>query len=168
MSNFTEDPTFVIICGTIISLALLIALIKTGRVLFIAWLVLAVVITVGLVFLERAIVTDREKIEIVLAEGADALSKNNIPRAVSLVSPSQAKIVASIQNQTKRIKFSECFIITQNIELEKLNPPSHGTAVITGKISVEGAFPYSGPIKVKLNFVREGEKWLIEDYEVQR
>jgi hypothetical protein len=168
MQNFTEDPTFVIICGTIISLAVLIAVIKTGRAIFIVWFLLALGITVGLVFVERAIVTDREKIEAVLADGADALSKNNIPRAISLISPSQAKIAASVQNQTKRIKFSECYILTQNIELEKLNPPSHGTAVITGKIAVEGAFPYSGPIKVRLNFVREGEKWLIEDYEVLR
>ncbi len=35
---------------------------------------------VGLIVVERAVVTDREKIENLLAEGADAVSKNDIPR----------------------------------------------------------------------------------------
>jgi hypothetical protein len=165
MSHFTEDPTFVIICGTIISLAFLIALIQTGRAFFIAWLVLALGIMVGLVLVERAIVTDREKIEVTLAEGADAVSKNDVAGALKLIASSQPKVAQLVQSNMKQFKFSEAYVITKNIELEKINPPSHATAVITCKIAAEGKYPYSGPIKLQLNFVREGEKWLVEDYE---
>lgn len=168
MSHFTEDPTFVIICGTIISLAFLVALVQTGRAFFIAWLVLALGITAGLVLMERAIVTDREKIEAALAEGADAVSKNDVAGALKLIASSQPKVAQLVQSNMKRFKFSEAYVITQNIELEKINPPSHATAVITCKIAAEGAMPYSGPVKLQLNFVREGEKWLVEEYELIR
>ncbi len=52
---------------------------------------------------------------------------------------------------SKRLRFNDASILTQNIELKK---GIRAEAIVTARIAVEGSMPYSGPIKGKLLFER--------------
>src|SRR5262245_57578573 len=83
MTIFLESPWPAIAIGVALELLLAFALVQTGKGKLIAVMVVVALATVGLVVVERMIVTPREEVEDFLYETARLLETNNPPAVLA-------------------------------------------------------------------------------------
>jgi hypothetical protein len=85
--NLLEDPWPAIIGGGLLAAVLLVIGFKTGRGLWLIIVGLVLVVTAGLVVLERLVVTERERVEQTMVDTAAAVESNNVGAVLAYVSP---------------------------------------------------------------------------------
>src|SRR5215211_577876 len=87
-----ENPWPSVVAGAIVALAFGLMFLRSGRT---AWLVAMAGVLVSLALLvvvERAVVTDREQVELTLEEIAVALERNDSDKVVDYILPDQTEL----------------------------------------------------------------------------
>jgi hypothetical protein len=87
MTWFIESPWPALALGISLEIILAIALVRTGRAWIVAAMVAALAATVGLLAVERFVVTEREEVEDALDAVAHALESNDMPTVLAAFSP---------------------------------------------------------------------------------
>ncbi len=121
----TEDPTYAVMTGLLVALALgCFGYMAKERILSIL-AVLAILLTIGVVIAERAIITDREEIESTLYDLAGYVANNRHDDILRHIDPNSEAYRAAQQEMPKSV-FKSCNIYSIN-ELEvddSSSPPS--------------------------------------------
>lgn len=168
MTWFIESPWPALALGFSLQVILAMALARTGRAAIIPVMVLALAATVGLLALERVVVTEREEVEDALDAVADALESNDVPAVLAAFSPDCPRL-GEVKSALARFTVREAHVGGDlEVRINRLtNPPSAAT-YFTGRIDgrdARGEFPYEHMIrKFKVTLHRRGGKWLIADY----
>ena len=171
MTWLFERPFPIIVIGGICLALLTAALVQTGKRWLMVALAMVALLTGGLVFLERAIVTDREQVEAVLFDIADALEKNDVDTVVSHISSNcqelqneAGAVMGSVTISAVRIKNNLKIVVE-----EDRDPPlavAEFNVVIEGsdRAGFAGQLAYRRFFQVTFRLEEDGQ-WRIVGYE---
>jgi hypothetical protein len=168
MNWLYEQPMPILLMGGVLVAALFVGYVKTGHRALIAAVVLAIALVIGLLMLERMVVTDREQVEDVLRTIAADVERNDIDGALRYVLPT-APGVEHARSELKRIRFEEVNI-KPNLEIELFPDRAPPTAEARFNVVVVASSPQMGfgadryPRYVEVTFVKEGDRWMVRDY----
>jgi hypothetical protein len=167
---FTEDPTPIFILGGITLAVLFVYLMKTGRGLVLVAMA-AVAAFMGLaVLVDAIVVTDRERVENVIYEAAAAAEQHNLDEVTALVSASAPQIKADIRHWLRDQLIIESVTIGNlDVSVDRTTSPPTATAkfwyIGQGKWRRGDTVHDRVPGKLKVDFRKEGERWLVTAYE---
>jgi ketosteroid isomerase-like protein len=170
MNWFFEGPWPILVTGAMVEAILIVALVRTGR-LALLWAAVGVgVLTGGFLILERAIVTDNERIRETLDGVAAAVAANDLPAVLSYIGPDATKVRKLATESLGRIKVREARVNNDLvITITQQGGAPSALANFTGRIRADvraeamGHDTYVGRFSVGL--VKQGDKWLVVDFE---
>ncbi len=169
MSIFVESPWPAIAVCTVLIFGRGVLFLRTGSAWVIAALVACVGLMVGMVVLERAIVTETEQVEDTLHGIAEYLEANDIPMVVASFAPNCPGI-GPARSALNRVTVQSATVGRDlEVRINRLTSPPTATAYFTGRVQARdksGTIPYENYIrKFKVRLERHGDRWLISDYE---
>lgn len=171
MQWITEDVTWLIGLGIVVVAILAVVLFRTGRgaVMFAMVGVLALVL--GGVVVERAVVTEREEVEHTLDSLTSALLSNDLPAVLDHLAPEASYARDMANTHLPQVEISEARVRDLDITVNRLTSPPTAEANFRGIMSIKdlrGQFPYEHYLqRFTVRFRREGDRWLLVDYEAQ-
>jgi hypothetical protein len=156
--------------GVVLELVLAIVLVRTGRGLAIVGMVAVLVVTVGLVALERYVVTEQEEIENSLSAAEVALERNDVAAVLALFTPASPRR-SEVAKVLSRFKVRDAHIGRDlEIRVSALTSPPSAHAFFTGRVEgsdTRAEVPYEQVIrKFAVTLHRSDGRWLIHDYEM--
>ncbi|MGD9721617.1 MAG: hypothetical protein AB7O59_05985 [Pirellulales bacterium] len=170
MTWLLESPWPAITLGVVLELALGIALVRTGRGMLLVVMAAVLLGTLGLVLVERLVVTEREAVENTLEAAAAALETNDPAAVLALFtpdSPRRAQVTSALARYRVRAAH-----IGGDLEVasNRLTIPPSARAYFTGRVEgsdSRGDVPYDNLIaKFKVTLHPSGDGWLIHDFEM--
>ena len=171
MTWLLETPLPAILIGVLTTAILGGGWLKTGKQWLLYLMIAAILLTVGAVFLERMVVTDREQITATLHEIADLVERNKIDAAVEYAHSGWPEVRAQAEAELPRYEFKEVSI-GRNLEIEVF--PTHIPPKATAEFTVVVVLgtrdrSFSGgriPRFVVVTFLKEESgEWHVSDYE---
>lgn len=171
MTLFVESPWPAITIGVVLEIALAIALARTGRGVLIVAMGLVLAATVGMLAVERLVITEIEEVADALDAVETALVANDPPRVLALFSPTSPRR-AEVESALARFRVRDARV-GRDLELviNRLTSPTSARAYFTGRIEAHDLrreVPYENMFrKFKVTLRRENGRWLIYDYAVQ-
>jgi hypothetical protein len=167
MVNLLEDPTPIILAGIAIEALLGIALVRTGRGMFLVAMGVVALLTLAGVAVERFVVTDVEQVENAVEAARAAVESNNLPAALAVVAPEAAEIQQRIREGFSDAQFVEVKVRGLSMNINRTSHPMTaevGFTVLATFDSRHGNIPYRnyvGSVNVRLR--RFGDRWLLTD-----
>lgn len=167
-SWFTEDPTYIVItCGVVAAIFALVVFLS-GRVVFAWGIGIPVAIALLALMSDFLVVTDRERVGDVIAEGAAALTANDMKRVLALISPSAVDLRATAAMTMKAITFKDVRVTTTpKIVINKSKSPWGALAVFSAVAELKGTTGELGefkvPKRVEVHFERLDDHWVITE-----
>jgi hypothetical protein len=166
---FTEDPTPIFILGGIALAVLFVFLMKTGRGLVLVAMAGVAAIMGLAVLIDALVVTDRERVEEVIYHAAAAAERNDLDGVAAFVSPSAPQIKTEIRRWIGQLAIESVSIGGLDVTIDRTTSPQTATAkfwyVGQGKWRRGDTVHDRIPGKLKVNFRKEGDRWLVTDYE---
>lgn len=169
MSWFVEDPTPTLVAIVLIEAVLAIALVKTGRGILLAVIAGVGLLGAGLLIVERLVVTDKETVEDTLTAAAQALEAND-PQAVQQFIDPASPMRNRVASEMSRVTINKATFSRLDVKFNRHTSPPTAEADFMGFINAHdrrGELPYesfAGRFTVRLR--REGDRWLMTDYEM--
>jgi hypothetical protein len=170
MNWFFEGPWPILVTGLVLETILVVALVRTGRFVLVWGVVGLGILIGGLLVLERAIVTDNERIRETLDGVAAAVAANDLNGVLALIGPEATKVRKLATESLGRIKVREARVNNDLvIVITRQGGAPSALATFTGRIRADvrtetlGHDTYVGRFSVGL--VKEGDKWLVVDFE---
>jgi hypothetical protein len=125
-------------------------------------------ITVGLVFLNVRVVTDRERIEQVLHEVAALLRTNAHGKVYEYIHPNAAQAVMRAKSELPNFKFADARVTrVREINVNPHTPPPTAVAtfMVVVDVGIAQQIRYKGPRLIRVYFMKRGDQWLVRDYQ---
>jgi hypothetical protein len=168
MTWFVESPWPSLMLGVVLEVILAIALVRTSRGAIVGLMIVVLVLTVGMVILERAIVTETEEVEDSLDRVAAALVANDAPAVLACFSP-QCPRLAELRSILSRVTVRVAKIGGDlEVQPNHLTQPPSAICYFTGHVEAKdgrGEVPYEHMVrKFKVTLRKEGGRGLIADY----
>ncbi len=171
MTWLLESPWPALTLGVVCELVLVIVLVRSGRVVVIVAMAVVLAITLGMLALERMVVTQTEEIENALHAAESALETNDPPAVLALFTQTSPRR-NQVESALKRFHVRNAHV-GRDLEIATnalTNPPS-ARAFFTGRIEgadARGEVPYEQMIqKFTVTLHREGDQWLIHDFTME-
>jgi ketosteroid isomerase-like protein len=162
---FTEDPTWLVIWGTIVA-AVLAGVFWQTRHKAIGWASLAVLALVGLgVLIERLIVTDREQIDALFARGVQAVEAGDAAAVAELIDPQAMELRRTVATSMAQGRVQELAITGLSINVNRDATPRTAEADVFVRFKLRGqrepglAGDLHARLKVQLR--RTGDRWYV-------
>ena len=171
MTSLLENPLLAILIGVLTTAILGGGWLKTGKQWLLYLMIAAILMTVGAVFLERMVMTDREQITTTLHDIADLVERNEINAALEYAHSGSPEVRAQAAAELPRYEFQEVSI-GRNLEIEVF--PKHIPPKATAEFTVAVVLrtkdhSFSGgrtPRFVVVTFLKEESgEWHVSDYE---
>jgi len=171
MTWLFEQPLIIVFIGVVVVAILFACMQQTGRKGFFYAMIGAALLVVGLVALERLIVTDREQVKQTLHGLADAIEADDLARVQAGISPQSMKIRADAQHYMRLLEIKEVNIkrdLAIAVSADQ-NPPMakaefHATFVGGDKLGrIENQ---RVPRFFVVTFRKEQGRWLVRKYEM--
>jgi ketosteroid isomerase-like protein len=169
MTTLLETPWPAMIWGSLIALVLLVVALKTGHGMWLIVMAGVLVITAGLVILERIVVSERERVEQTLYDCAAAVETNNVAAVLGFVSEHAGSARSRIRAELPHYTIGNVSISGLEIKLIG-DPATTATADLIGHCWVDERRGGSGQrMTVTQRFLvrlqKENGRWVLTDYE---
>jgi hypothetical protein len=169
MAWLTEDPTAILLAIGAIAVGIIIAILKTGRGLYLTWLGGVVLLALLVIVIERYVVTDREKVEDTLYGAAAALEANDVEGVASYLASAGEALEREVRSRMRTMEVRKARIVSDlRIEFSPLETPPKAIATFLGRVEFKAASvpleQYLGRFKIQL--VKEGDRWLVQSYDL--
>ncbi len=163
-----EDPILVVTLGMMAEILLLIVFINT-RHRGVLGAMGAILVLVGVLLgTEWLVVTDRERIELCLDQGVDALERGDLETIFDLTAPTAALTRARARWALANFNFRHISLRNLQIELNPLTVPP------TARASFRALFSFEDKARriprryheagFEVEFARHGDRWLVTDH----
>jgi ketosteroid isomerase-like protein len=161
-----ESPWPTLMLGLAVEVGLAIWLIRSGRVAAIAAMGIVLAATVGLLVVERLVVTDAEAVEDALADAAAALEANDPPRVLALFAPDSPRL-AEVRSILSRMTVRDARV-GGDLEIRFDDKAQTANTTFTARVEArdnQGQLPHEHFIRrLSVTLHRQGDRWLIYDY----
>jgi hypothetical protein len=169
MTMFVESPWPTVMLVVVAQVILSLVFLRTGRWWAIVAMAVVLVLAAGMLYLERAIVTDTEQVEDTLHEIAESLEANDAPSVLAQIAP-ECPRRAEVEQALDRVTIRSASVGPDlQVRLSPLTTPPSATAYFTGRIEGKdnrGTIPYDHfARKFKVRLERRGDRWLVTGYE---
>jgi hypothetical protein len=169
MAWLTEDPTVVLLAIGAVAVGIIIAILKTGRGLYMTWLGGVVLLALLVIVVERYIVTDREKVEDTLYGAAAALEAGDVEAVASYLAASGEALEREVRSRMRTTEIRKAQIVSDlRIDFSPLEIPPKATATFLGRVEFKAASvpleQYLGRVKIQL--AKEDDRWLVQSYDL--
>ena len=169
MSWLTEDPTFVLLAIGVVAVGIIIAILKTGRGLYLTWLGGVLLLALLVIVIDRYVVTDREKIEDTLYGAAAALEGGDVEGVTSYLAASGEALEREVRSRMRTTEVRKARVVSDlRIDFSPLESPPKATATFLGHVEFKAASvpleQYLGRVKIQL--AKEGDRWLVQSYDL--
>ncbi len=168
MSLFTEKPVALAVIGGVAAIFPLLVFLSRRTLGSLFALGGVLVVTLGLVLVERLIVTDREAILTQQQGVLAAVEANNVPATLTFIDPNAANVRSDAQTLMPQVKVNRARRLG-DVEVQ-LDPASTGAAATTSfRGFLEGVHTGSGlqfgyMDQVDIHWAKRNDKWLITGY----
>jgi len=167
LDSLLEEPTPIIFLGVLVEAVLGVVLLRTGRGIWL-WAMAAVVLAVlaGL-YLESAVVTERERVEAVLEAAVAAVADNDQQEVLRHIHPTAADARTLVDQGFGALRFTDARITHLEIQINNTASPPMAIAEVTGTIWYEPlrsdvfGNTYTLPCNVELRRYPEPDGWMI-------
>ncbi|HEY2838833.1 MAG TPA: hypothetical protein VGJ26_06780 [Pirellulales bacterium] len=169
MKWFVEDPTPTLVLAALTIGVLIIALVRTGRGGLLYAIAGVGILTVAILALEWAVVTDKEEVEYSLSGACHELEANNVPGVLSYIDP-KSPAYGRLKNELGRVRVSKASYNRLDVEVDRSKNPIEAKANFMGYIQAKdtrGEIPFqtfAQHFTVTLRF--EGNRWMLTDYKI--
>ena len=173
MNWLYEQPLAIVVIGVLVLIALGVAWSATGRRELLQALVVALVLLIVGLIVERVVVTDREAIETTLLQIARDVESNSLRAVTSHVYSGAPELKQKAAGELPRYRFTECRVTKiHKVEVDPKAQPR--SANVEFNINASGSFKDGGfelseariPRWIRLNMVREKDgRWTVQNYE---
>lgn len=167
MTIFLESPWPALVIGIFAEAILAIVLLRTGRGVLL-WAMIGVGLLVGgALWLERAVVTEREEVEAAIDAMAAALGANDQKGVESWIAKDAKEVRALVQYGFQHAKFTEAKITKLEIIVNRHTSPHSAEAQLSGVIQFDSKeFPYKSYMvkDLALELEQQSGRWLIAAY----
>ena len=169
MSWIVEDTTPTLVLAALTIGVLVLALVKTGRGGLLYALAGVGVLTVALLFLEWAIVTDKEVVEYSLTGACRELQVNNVPGVLSYIDP-KSPAYGRVKSELGRIRVLKANYKYLDVTVDRTKNPPTATADFMGYVQAKdtrGEIPFeSAALRFKVELRLEGDRWMLVNYKI--
>jgi hypothetical protein len=165
-----EQPLLIGLTGLLLISILLAIWSQMGKSMFLWGAGVVLAATVGMLFLERSIETDRESVERTLQEIADAVASGEVSELLQYAHSQALGVRKQVETEFRRYDIDEVRI-TQIWDVEISSEPSPRRAVAHFNASVRSGRVQSGlgtravVRYVTVTFEKEGNDWKVVAYE---
>lgn len=172
MTAFLESPWPAFMTGIMLELILAIALFALQRRGIAIAMGVVAALVVGLIVLERVVVTPAEEVENALFALADRLEANDVKGAVALVAPDATKVISAAERHMPRYYILGVHIKRDlTVTINDTNPPT-AVAKFTCYANAKdkkGQLPYENAmLQFAILYRKDGDRWLIYEYDVNQ
>lgn len=169
MSWLVESPWPALMLGLIVEIVLALVLVRTARRGVLVAMIGVLVLTAGLLLVERIVVTDREAVENALADISASLESNDVPAVMAAIAVDCPRR-GEVQSTLPRFVIREAHIGGDlEVRFNALLSPPTAVAYFTGRVAARdkrGEVPYEQMIrKFKVTLRKQGDRWLVIDYD---
>jgi hypothetical protein len=173
MSWLAENALPIWVCGAIALTMAVIVFQQTRSSTSVLGILVVLAITGLLLLAERMWETPREAVERTLYELADAVEANDVPRTLTFLSPNASKAIrGDVETLMPLVEIERANIIgSPIIDLPGTPEPTTATATVRGIIVARikrNGMKGGQDDELTLSLVRNGDRWLIEDYTSKR
>lgn len=170
MSWLTEDAFWPLALAACAVLVILLVMFAGGR--WAVWKPAAAVVLLALLLaaVERLVVTDRERIELLIERGVQAAQRNDVPALESLVDPRAAQLRREIRGEMARIHIEQVRVTHQAISVDARHIPPDANAELIVRMSLrQGRGPVEDipPVGLRVHFIKGAGGWLISAAQVE-
>jgi len=169
MTWLFEEPLYIIIVGAIAVLMLGFAWYQVQWRGLLYAILGVIVLTAAMLGIERAVVTDAERVKDTLHEIARAVERNDIHEVLQYAAAGAKEVRSQASAELPRYHVNEVDI-KRNLEvtIDRSQSPPH--AIVTFNVVVDGVeqslhAKFHVPQFVKMIFVKQNEKWRVLSYE---
>jgi hypothetical protein len=170
MNIIYEQPGTILIIGVIAEVIALGGLMKTGQRAILIPVVVIPLLTIGLLGLERYIVTDREEVRDTIHGLAQAVENNDLPAVLEYLSDRVPDAKRRAKAEFPRYQFDDVSV-KSNLEIEvfeeNVPPKASATFNVTVLISERSGMIRNRkmPVFVELTLYEEEGRWRIGQYD---
>lgn len=168
--TFMEDPVWILVVGLLITAVLGFVWTRVQKFGWLAACIAVLLLTIGLVALERFIKTDREKLRYAVSEIARAVEDNDLEKLITFTSPAYPECEKQIRKELPSYTFERCNVIQHNV-LVFDDPKQRQRAMVVFLVVADVSAPrysYKGFVnrRVALFFEKQSDgSWLMYDYD---
>ena len=134
-------------------------------------LVSVVFVTLLLVLLERWVVTEREEVEVALAQLLAAVQANDLPAVLTLIDPAATNVRADAETLMPKVRVKQTAAKLVEVEVDAAVEPHRATVKFLGRL--DGVLRRGGQRifffdEVQILWIKRGDRWLVERYVAKR
>ena len=171
MTSFVESPWPSVMLGLALEAVLVIVLVQIRRPVVIALMAGVLAVTVGMLVVERMVVTENEEVEDMLDGLASALVTNDSPSIMAMLTDDSPRR-NEVQSILSRVTIRDARVGGDlEIRLNKLTIPPSATTYFTGRVDAKdnrGTIPYEHLIRrFKVTLHKQNGHWRLFDYSEQ-
>jgi len=148
-----------------------VALLRTGRGIYLLALGGVILATLGFVGLEWLVVTEVERVEETIEAGAAAFEADDLPTVLDFCAPEAEAPRHAARHALATARFTRVKITELKVSINRLTSPPSATAEVTVLVSGHprrGGFEeMSQPFGLRLFLQSRDGRWLVTDYEVE-
>ena len=165
MTWLMQNPLVIVAVGVVAEIVLFFILQQTGKK-SVAWsMAIVALLTVGLVALERRVVTPAEAIRTTLYEIAADAQRNDVEAVIGHISRRAVEQQEEARTRFKLLKLTEVSV-KQIAELKVEDPPERGSALVRVKaVGSYSGFQGTGVQEFKVQFVLEDDQWKVRGWD---
>ncbi len=171
MTWLMESPLTIVVVSVLVDLALIAALIRSGRGMILGLLGLSVLVSAGLLVAERMVVTDREAIRAAIDRIGDALVTNDLNKVLALLDPNATTLRERARGVLPQFNFKEASVggDVKVVIQPAANPPT-ATAEFIGRFRLTakhgGTLGYDQAVdRIHFGLKKIDGQWLISEAE---
>jgi hypothetical protein len=163
-----EEPLPIIFVGIVVEAILAGVFINTRRAVVLIPMLGVLLVVLGLLAIEWAVVTDRERVEATMDGVAEALEANDWDRVRDYCAPDALGTRARVNWAESHVRVTDTSIHNLEIEINRLTSPPTAEATFDGVVAVNVQSGllihdrYAARFVVQLHLV--GDRWLITDH----
>jgi len=166
MKMFTQEPEWIIGIGVVVVVGLVFAFLKTGAKPLVPTIGAVLALLVGLLVLERMVVTDEEELVETLDNIAHAIERGDLEAVLQHIHPSAGKVIEDAHMYHQQYKFQTVAITNmRKIIVRDQDPP---TAQMHFIVRIDVALSSGGRRSILrgviLDLLKENEHWLVVHY----
>ena len=171
MKMLTQEPEWIIGIGVVVVIGLVFAFLKTGAKPLVPTIGAVLALLVGLLVLERMVVTDEEELVETLNNLAIAVERGDLEAVLQHVHPSAERVIQDARRYHQQYKFHAVAITNmRKIIVNDQNPPTaemHFIVRADVTISATSA-RHSRVSGVILHLSKISDHWLVNRFEPKR
>ena len=162
-----ESPVIVAMVGTALTGLLVFFWIQSAKRAVLVAAMLCGLLSVGMVVMSVNVVTDRERILLILDEVADALEENNHEVVFGYIHPNAVAAVQRARSELPAYAFSEARVTrVRELSVNKGTVPPTAMVEFTVVVNVAlQGMQYRGPRLIRIYMMQSDGRWLVRDYQ---